>query len=116
MWISNSALDLFKVSQETVNQLRQENAVLKAENSLLQHELTSAKVHLDWLRVQFNQLQLERAELMDKVNGIRVPVPELAPRNKAPKRPTLEEFNFEDIGDEVAAKLGLPRYDLPPGN
>ncbi len=113
MWLSKTALDWFKISQDSLTQIREENAVLRAENKRLGEELTNVKVNLDWLRVQYNQCQLERAELMSKVNGIRVPVPELAPKNRAPKSPLLEEFNFDDIGDEAASKLGLPRYDLP---
>ena len=112
MWVPSSVLDWFKISQDTLKTLREENASLKAENRVLDRELTSAKVNLDWLRVQFNQAQVERAELMSKVHGIKVPAPELGTR-RVPNRPSLEEFSFDDIGDEVAAKIGLPRYDLP---
>ena len=112
MWMPKSVVSWLNISLDSVNALRTENAALAAENKLLQTELTSTKVNLDWLRIQFNQLQMERAELLHKAHGIRVPVPELR-RERSAAPPSLEEFSFEDIGDEVAAKIGLPRYDLP---
>jgi hypothetical protein len=108
-----SVVAWLNISLDSVTKLREENAALKAANSQMETELVSTKVNLDWLRVQYNQVQLERAELMHKVNGIRVPVPELTRATRTPRGPSLEEFSFEDIGDEVASKLGLPRYDLP---
>ena len=121
MWMPRTVVDWLNVSLESLNKLREENAVLRAENTVLRSDLISTKVNLDWLRVQYNQCQLERAELMSKVNGIRTPVPELGvarQRKSDLRQPSIEDFAnyFEDVGDEVAAKVGLPRYDLPTSN
>lgn len=116
MWFSKSQLDLLDISRETVSTLRAENIELRARAEAAEKELASAKLNADWLRIQYNQVQAERAELMAKSYGIRTPVPELTPYTKAKsplKSPSLEEFSFDDIGDEVAAKIGLPTYGLP---
>ena len=110
MWIPKSVIEWFNISQNTVSALREENAALRAEYTALSKELTSTKVNLDWLRMQFNQLQLERTALVDKLYGIKVPTPELVTR--LPKLPsTIEDFGYDDMGDEMAKRLGLPTYD-----
>lgn len=109
MWVPKSVIEWFNISQGTVNALREENAALRAENLSVSKELTSTKINLDWLRVQFNQLQLERTALLEKAYNIKVPTPELVARSKAPA--SLEDFSYEDMGDEMAKRLGLPTYD-----
>jgi hypothetical protein len=114
MWMPQRVVDWLNISLDSVKSLREENAVLKAKLDIFQSELTSSKINLDWLRIQYNQVQMERAELMNKVYGIKTPVPELKKDRVRP--PSIEEFNFDDIGDEVAAKLGLPHYGIPTAN
>lgn len=115
MWFSKAQLDLLDVSKETVAALRAENIALRARAEVAEKELASVKLNADWLRIQYNQVQAERAELMAKAYGVRTPVPELRPASPRAhgRGPSLEEFSFEDVGDEVAAKLGLPQYGLP---
>lgn len=123
MWISfRNVAELFTVSKESVDALRQENAALKAENAAIKSELLSAKVNLDWLRVQYNQAQTERTALMNRNFGIQAPVPQLHPATGSylptagtqdsilDRMPTLSDLGFNDVGDEVAEKLGLPVY------
>jgi hypothetical protein len=114
MWMPQRVVDWLNISLDSVKSLREENAVIKAKLEILQGELTSSKINLDWLRIQYNQIQNERAELMSKVYGIKTPVPELKRDRTRP--PSIEEFNFDDIGDEVASRLGLPHYGLPTSN
>lgn len=109
MWIPKSVIEWFNISQESLAALKTENEVLKAENKSLSSELLSTKVNLDWLRMQFNQLQLERTALVDKLYGLKVPTPELVTRPKLPS--TIEDFGYDDMGDEMAKRLGLPTYD-----
>lgn len=109
MWIPKSVIEWFNISQDTVTALREENAALRAEYTALSKELTSTKINLDWLRMQFNQLQLERTALLEKAYNIKVPTPELATRPKLPDR--IEDFSYEDMGDDMAKKFGLPTYD-----
>ena len=124
MWISfKNVAELFQVSKESVSALREENAALKSENAALKSELLSTKVNLDWLRVQYNQVQAERTALMNRNFGINVPTPQLVapqtgsyfptgtPSRTADLSRVFEELSFDDMGDEKAAELGLPVYN-----
>lgn len=77
---------------------------------------------VDWLKVQVNTLQFERASLLAKVTGAPVMVPTI--RDSTPMTPSVEQtkeppqqfFNqlaalFEDPGDDVAGKLGIAHDD-----
>lgn len=121
MWISfRNVADLFEVGKDTVSSLREELAATKAENAALKSELLSTKINLDWLRVNFNQVQAERTELMNRRFGIAVPTPQLQPSagsyfptKVAPEisqLPSPEDL-FNDLGDVVATQLGYPAYD-----
>lgn len=123
MWISfRNVADLFSVSKDTVVALREEVAALKAENAAAKSELLSTKINLDWLRVQYNQVQAERTALMNKTFGTAVPTPQLQsnPGSYFPTAatqdavmsqvPSLNDLTFDDIGDELASRLGFPVY------
>jgi hypothetical protein len=124
MWISfKHVSELFTVSHDTVVALREENAALKAELAAVRSELLSSKVNLDWLRVNYNQVQAERTALMNTRGGIQVPVPQLQPTPGAylptvasqtainRQIPSFDDLTFEDMGDAAAERLGLPTYD-----
>ncbi len=124
MWISfKHVSELFTVSHDTVVALREEVAALKAELAATKSELLSTKVNLDWLRVNYNQVQAERTALMNARGGIQVPVPQLQPAPGAylptvaaqtainRQIPSFDELSFDDMGDTLAEKLGLPTYD-----
>lgn len=109
MWLSSKSIfDFFKISQDTVSELRSENRALAVERDHLKAELSKANVLQDWFRVQINLLQMERSALMQKAYGISTPVPELTRPPAAPEG--LPDFSFNDIGDEMAKKLGLTVY------
>ena len=108
MWVSASFKDWFNIATSTVEALRIELATVKAERDLLKASLTTSNVMSDFLRMQVNQLQLERTGLMEKAYNIRVPTPEIMKRT--PAMPTIPELGFEDIGDAEAKKQGLPVY------
>lgn len=110
MFVPARLLDWLHVAKDTVDSLRQEIVALKVENTRLKEENLRAVIQNDWLRVQVNSLQFERTALLDKAYGIKVPTPEIA---KVPSNvPNLDGFSFEDLGDEMARKLGLPDYGL----
>jgi chromosome segregation ATPase len=82
-----------------------EAATLKEQNRVLQ-------THLDWLRVRVNQIEAERARLIEKALQIKVAVPTISSPLHPPDRtaaPKLEQLAalFEDVGDEAARELGI---------
>jgi len=120
MWIPSSVVGWFesfqksaevqaKVASQALQDLREELVAVRTERDVLKHEILSAKVNADWLRVKVNGLELEKAGLLQKAYNITLPVPEIV-RTPQTSQP-FEQFSFDDIGDEAARKLGLPTYD-----
>jgi hypothetical protein len=108
MFIPRAVFDLFRISKESVEGLREDLAAVRAERDLLKLQLATSQNHFDWLRTRINILEAERAQLIEKAYGIKIPVPEIVrtPINS----PELNSAVFEDIGDEAAKILGLPVY------
>lgn len=104
MWIPRSFFDLFSTSRDEVIKLR-------TERDSFRDELSRANILNDWLRLQINTLQMERSGLIEKVYGIRVPAPLLEKTPTKSEATSTPDFSFEDIGDELAKKLGLPTYN-----
>ena len=80
MWVPKEVASWFQISKETVDTLRTELAVAKAEKIALEARLSALQNSFDWLRVNWNQVQLENKTMLSKLHGIQVPVPELAVR------------------------------------
>lgn len=100
MWINDKVLTWLA-------EAHQELASIRTERDMLQAQLTEEKVTADWLRVKVNQLEMERAELINKAYGIEMKAPVLqnAPKIEDPTKGFNHIFN--DIGDERAAELGI---------
>jgi len=105
MWVPGKLFDLLSGNKEELVKLR-------TERDLFRDELSRANIFNDFLRVQINTLQMERSQLLKSSYGINVPTPllEKAPaiRNEDHSQP---DFTFDDIGDDLAKKLGLPTYN-----
>lgn len=102
-----------EVAKEAMQQLREELSAVRAERDLLKTELLSAKINSDWLRVKVNDLEFQNKGLIEKAYQIKLPVPEIVatPAVHNPFK-SFDSFSpFEDMGDEMAAKLGLPTYN-----
>lgn len=108
MWVPSQVVDWFKISKESVDALREDNAALRAENAALHVELQTIKANFGWLTTRVNALEVERAALLEKVTGIKVAVPEIV--RPIPTEQLVNQFTFEDMGDDLAKKLGLPVY------
>ena len=110
MWLPTKAFDLFKISRDTVDAQREELAAIKAERDGLKTQLATTQANFEWIRTRVNQLEIERAQLIEKAYGIKTPVPEIA------RSQTVKDFLgfnsnlFEDMGDEKAKEAGLPQY------
>lgn len=100
MWFPSKAYDVLQIATESVAALREENAALKAELAATKSELVGVKLNADWLRIRFNDLELQNKGLLEKAYGIKLPVPELM--KSAPKMPDI--FNqaiFEHQNEDV---------------
>lgn len=107
MWLSSKFIDLFSISKETVSTLREDLAATRAERDTLKFQLQVAQNQFDWLRVQVNTLQAERAALIDRAYGIRVPAPEIL-RKASPDIPKLGDLSsFEHVDEDTAKRLNI---------
>lgn len=113
MWVPKEVADWFKISKDSVDALREELAACRAERDSLKAQLSISQNNAEWIRKQINMLQFERTALLQKAYGITVPTPEIlqtfAPQTKADAL-SGDMSIFDDVGDEVAKKLGLPVY------
>lgn len=111
MWVPREVAEWFQISKDSVDCLRQELSAIRSERDLLKSQLQTTQHTLDWLRMQWNQLQAENKALMEKAYNIRVPVPELVRSMAKAQELGLDAFSLEDMGDDMARKLGFPVYD-----
>jgi predicted nuclease with TOPRIM domain len=108
MWLSSQLVGMFQISKETVESLREELAAARTERDVLKLQLSVSQNHFEWLRMRVNSLEVERAQLIKKAYGIDTPIPEIirAAHNPIELNPDI----FNDVGEDMAKKLGLPVY------
>lgn len=114
MWLSPKIFSILEVSKDTVDNLRSDLASCRAECTLLKQQLNVSETNGNWMRVKINQLEMERAGLINKAFNIQLPgVPELVRTTTLPKQTDPNIFaGFDDIGDDIAKALGgFPIYD-----
>lgn len=105
MWVPNSFVTLLTSTHEDF-------AKVRSERDTFRDELAKANILNDWLRMQINTLQMERTALLEKAYNIRTPAPQIArtPVMGETNAISMDDLSFEDIGDAMAKKLGLPVY------
>ena len=113
MWLSPKIFSILEVSKDSVDNLRVDLATSRAECALLKQQLSVAETNGNWMRVKINQLEMERAGLINKAFGIQLPaIPELVRTTTLPKQADPNLFGgFDDIGDDVAKALGFPIFE-----
>ena len=108
MWVPKAVAEWFQISKQAVDELRTDLAVVRAERDFYKTQALASQANFDWARVRVNTLELERAALIEKAYGLKVPVPEIT---RAPvTKEDLNQFSFDDMGDDAAKRLGLPIY------
>ena len=110
MWVPKIVVNWFGLNAEMIREIQSELAVVRAERDTLKLDLMRERNNQDWLRMRLNGVEVEKAALMEKLFGLKIPVPELQVKRKDYSNPDMREFSFDDVGDEMAKKLGLPVY------
>ena len=110
MFVPKLVLEYFGVNAELVRNLQSELAVARAERDLLRTELLSTKINADWFRVKVNDLEAQNKALLNKAYNISVPAPEIVRDTHITQELPNSFSPFDDMGDEMARKLGLPVY------
>ena len=112
MWVPKGVIDWFHISKESVDSLRTELAAVRAERDSLKTQLAVTQTNFDWLRMKINQLEFERTGLIERAYDIKLPAPEIV--RQPAVDPTFDPrmfTGFDDVGESVAKKLGLPIYE-----
>lgn len=104
MWVSVAVKEWFQVSRQAYEDLKVDNAALRAELSTTRLQTQRDQLNFDWLRIRCNELERENKALIQKAYGITLPAPQLERQSVAPTAP---EFSFDDIGDVMAKQIGL---------
>ncbi len=87
--------------RETLAKAGEEARILSVQNQALQ-------TTLDWLRMMVNKLEVERAQMLHLYTGVTVPVQQIHSQAETDIQSTLANKSpFEDVGDDVAKKLGI---------
>lgn len=109
MWLSKTLVGIFQVAKESVDALREELASIKTERDMLKSELVFVKSNFEWLRLKVNQLEIQNVALLKKAYDIDIPAPEIIPQS-IDRTLDFKNLGFEDMGDELASRFGLPIY------
>lgn len=105
MWVPVALTELFTISKETVDTLREDLAAVRAERDALKTQLVGMNANFSWLTTRVNALEVERAQLIQKAYGITVSVPEIV-RHASPSLDMNALGSlFEHIDDEVVKKI-----------
>jgi len=89
----------------------QHDRLVKAEAVVQSVQIHNAALHttMDWMRLRLNQLEHERARLIENYMGVRISVPNIEPAQSTDNNADL--FNqvpsYEDVGDTEAERMGI---------
>ena len=89
--------------------LIQKESAAKAELSTFLSRFAAQDAMVDWFRIRLTQLEKERAQMILTYTGVAIASPVFA---KEPEKPAIDQVlgevaTFDDVGDEVAARLGI---------
>ena len=88
-------------------------AEIQGKLDALSSQKAKDDITIDWMRHRINALEKVNSQLMAKVAGVLLPVPEIVPTR--PGTVTVPSFDympsFEDIGDEAAKHYGVVHSD-----
>lgn len=100
------------LSRQTWDQERDARIKAEAETASIKQYNIALQTTMDWQRVRLNQLEHERARLIETYMGVKIAVPEISAEPMDSASILQEVPNFDDVGDEQATKLGIQWNDL----
>ena len=97
------------IKQDAVMKLVEQAATARGELASLQARFAAQDAMVDWFRIRLTQLEKERAQMILKYTGVAIETPVFA---KEPEQTPLDQVlgevsTFDDVGDEIAAKMGI---------
>lgn len=98
------------ITAELFGKLQTELGRAQGEARSLAEQNRALLTNLDWMRARLNQVEHERAILLETYMGVRVPVPTLRQeiyQGESGNRGLNPDALFADIGDKEAERLGV---------
>lgn len=96
------------VDKKTYFELRDCLAKATQEAHTLAVQNQSLTTTMDWMRMMVNKLEQERAQMLLLYTGVKISVPTIHSSQETDIQTMMAgKSPFEDVGDEVAAKLGV---------
>ncbi len=96
------------ISSKTFVEMSDARANAEGRAHTLVNQITALHTTMDWMRVRLNQVEQERADLIEKYMGVKIHVPQIEPISTTDTSDVLNQsVSFEDIGDEEAARQGI---------
>ena len=97
------------ISRELFIGLVEKESKARGELAALQTRFAAQDSMVDWFRIRLTQLEKERAQMILTYTGVAIASPVFA---KEPEKPAIDQVlgevaTFDDVGDEVAARLGI---------
>ena len=97
------------ISRELFIGLVEKESKARGELAALQTRFAAQDSMVDWFRIRLTQLEKERAQMILTYTGVAISSPVFA---KEPEKPAIDQVlgevsTFDDVGDEVAARLGI---------
>lgn len=118
MWVPEKVIDWFTTLNESaesaadnLSYLREELSATRAERDTIKVQLIINQTQFDWLRMRVNQLEYERAVMLEATTGLKFSSPMIAREAPPPTTPHFTpEFSFDDMGEDIASKLGFESH------
>ncbi len=96
------------ISRELFVGLVEKESKARGELAALQTRFAAQDSMVDWFRIRLTQLEKERAQMILKYTGVAIETPVFAKEPEKPLDQVLGEVStFDDVGDEIAAKMGI---------
>lgn len=116
MWVSKSLFDRVlddNRRQQVVNdEARKLIGALQESVRLHSEQKVRDDLNLDWMRHRVNALEKQNTQLMSKATGLVFSAPELVAQRPGMMTDLSDLItSFEDIGDDMAKKLGIDHDD-----
>jgi hypothetical protein len=94
------------ISSKTFVELSNARAQAEGQTHALVVQITALNTTMDWMRVRLNQVEQERADLIEKYMGVKIQVPQIEPISTDTSEVLNQSVSFEDMGDDEAARQG----------
>ena len=95
------------ISAKSFLELSHARSVAEGQTSALVTQITALNTTMDWMRVRLNQVEQERADLIERYMGVKIQVPQIQPISTDTSEVLNQAVSFEDMGDTEAERLGI---------